>query len=259
MIEELRKTEDLLIEHYNKILGNKNNTGKSKYKHISTIDVVNRFRNKGWIIRTVDGSNTFANHVVRMVHPEMSIDEDRLELVITNSYDGRSKLKVSLGIFRLVCSNGLVVGDIFYSISQKHIGPTVEQDLENKYERLIAEALKLMKGIQLLKSTKVDNIDPKVFKRVLEKISVDAIGEKSTIYDLDFKRLLHPKRPEDEGTGLWETMNVVQEKVINGGVPFLTVHSEKGKVLNLTKKRSNVLNNIKLNKTIFDEFLRLVA
>ena len=58
-------------------------------------------------------------------------------------------------------------------------------------------------------------------------------------------------------------MNVVQEKVINGGITFQIVKSdEDGKSITetkKTKKRSNIYKNMALNQLIFNEFEKLVA
>jgi hypothetical protein len=44
----------------------------------------------------------------------------RPTLVMRNSYDGMWKFSATLGAFRLVCSNGMVIGQKFGSISGKH-------------------------------------------------------------------------------------------------------------------------------------------
>ena len=165
-IETAKQKETMLLDKWTDILTNKENTGKSRYKHIPTMKVAEFFRNKGWIIRTVTGAGKFSNHLVRLVHPDHMIGEDQLEILIKNSYDGRSKLNVSLGIYRLVCSNGLVVGETFESISQKHIGQNIEMELENKYEKLVAQAGRLSTTVEKLKNS--TGIVP---LRLVEKIS----------------------------------------------------------------------------------------
>lgn len=43
-------------------------------------------------------------------------------LIVRNSYDGQTTLSFWLGAMRLVCTNGMVVGDKFASFSKKHRG-----------------------------------------------------------------------------------------------------------------------------------------
>ena len=252
-IETAKEKEAVLLDHWSALLGNTSNLGKSRYKHISTNNVIDFFRKKDWIVRTVQGTNSTARHCVRMVHPELKINDDRVEVVITNSYDRRSKLKIQLGVFRLVCSNGLVVGDIIGTEVQKHIGQNIEMELENKYDKIVAKAVALRDTIDTMKSKSVDVRD------LAEKIAVRAIGVKDSMYKVDVDKLLEPKRPEDAGKDLWTVMNVVQEKVINGGIPFLVEEKDNVVKLKKTKKRSDLYQTGKLNSFIFDEFSKLAA
>ena len=257
-MNDAAKKEELLLDKWTNVLSSENHGGKSRYKHIPTMKVANFFREKGWIIRTVTGSGSLANHLVRLVHPGHMIGEDQLEILIKNSYDGRSKLNVSLGIYRFVCSNGLVVGETFESITQKHIGKNIEVELENKYEKLVAQASKLSNMVKKMKETTI-----KVPLRLVESIAVETIGEKKSMYQVDTEAILKPLREEDEGKDLWSIMNVVQEKVINGGIKYKTSETDKeGKdviELKTTKKRSNIYKNMALNKLIFNEFAKLAA
>ena len=257
-MNDAAKKEELLLGKWTNVLSSENHGGKSRYKHIPTMKVANFFREKGWIIRTVTGSGSLANHLVRMVHPAHKIGEDQLEILIKNSYDGRSKLNVSLGIYRFVCSNGLVVGETFESITQKHIGKNIEMELENKYEKLVAQASKLSDMVKKMKETIV-----KVPLKLVEKIAIETIGKKKGEYSVNTEDIMKPLREEDEGKDLWSIMNVVQEKVINGGISFILEETDEDNKTVLahktTKKRSNIYKNMALNQLIFNEFEKLAA
>ena len=60
------------------------------------------------------------------------------EIVIKNSYDGSTEVKAYCGAYRMVCSNGLVIG---YAMGQgkgiRHIGDNSEKDVEDIIERII--------------------------------------------------------------------------------------------------------------------------
>ena len=49
-------------------------------------------------------------------------DISELKLILRNSYDRAWKFQANLGAFRLICSNGMMIGESFGSISAKHIG-----------------------------------------------------------------------------------------------------------------------------------------
>ena len=54
--------------------------------------------------------------------------------------------------------------------------------------------------------------------------------------------MIEPTRPEDKGTDLWSVFNVVQEKMIRGGVSY---SSPKGKV-----RSAREINNIVASNSI---------
>lgn len=60
------------------------------------------------------------------------------EIIIKNSYDGSTEVKAFGGAYRLVCSNGLVIG---YSIGEgngiRHIGDNTEDNVRDIIEKII--------------------------------------------------------------------------------------------------------------------------
>lgn len=49
-------------------------------------------------------------------------DKSKLKIMVRNSYDGSWKFSMRLGAFRLICSNGAVIGRSFGLLSGKHFG-----------------------------------------------------------------------------------------------------------------------------------------
>ena len=54
-------------------------------------------------------------HMIRFRHadslPSVAVGDSLVEVVLVNSHDGTSSYKLMAGIFRLVCSNGMVVSE----------------------------------------------------------------------------------------------------------------------------------------------------
>lgn len=139
-------------------------------------------------------------------------------IILTNSYDGYNAFTFRVGLFRLVCSNGLVVcTDQFVDISVRHIGYT-----EEKLREIVANAISAvdeqigtfndMRMVELNDEQKTEfAINAVRYRKNLAddaKLDLDAEG----IADL-----LTPTRTEDEGNSLWAVFNVLQEKVTKGG------------------------------------------
>jgi hypothetical protein len=81
-------------------------------------------------------------------------------------------------------------------------------------------------------------IDEKIqFVRESAKIRFNA---EKTLNDLEIVGLLTPNRKDDEGDDLWKVFNVVQEKMIRGGVQ---VSNQRGKVTKMRKIDNIIAQN----------------
>lgn len=134
------------------------------------------------------------------------------ELIIKNSYDGSSALQVEMGIFRLVCTNGLVVkAKDFGSIHVRHTGTAFEA-VQDMIRGMIKNLPKFMEVQRAMQLTELSGIQIQEFAKKAAKIRWD-VAE-----DAQFESLLETVRPEDNGSSLWKVFNVVQEKLLTGGV-----------------------------------------
>lgn len=121
----------------------------SKYDLISTESVVNLMREEGF---TVTQTNTLkprkrdprmVRHFVRMRHESYlkEINGSVPEIMVINANDGSSSLRMEAGLFRFVCSNGLIVkSQEIASARIRHVDVTAERVLE--------EANKVIKSAQ---------------------------------------------------------------------------------------------------------------
>ena len=90
------------------------------YVHISTEKVIDDLEKLGWLPvegsqRKNRGKNTiFSKHMIQFQNPDIMVkgaDGDNAfpRILVTNSHDGMNSFQFRVGIFRLVCSNGLVI------------------------------------------------------------------------------------------------------------------------------------------------------
>jgi hypothetical protein len=192
----------------------------------------------------------FSKHMVAFQNPDIKItgsdgDEAYPRILLTNSHDGMQSFRFSVGIFRLVCSNGLVVADEkFNDFRIKHKGYTFDElrdvvsqavkDLPNK-----VEVMNQMRNRILSEEEK-------------QKLAIDALliraGVKTLEYDQEtIDEILVPKRKEDHGDDLWRVFNVVQEKIINGDFHAALVGAKVRKV----RKIKSFEKDIQVNKDLF--------
>lgn len=101
-------------------------------EHGPLVDTVHQLMEKTYgkttvNVRTLDGGGRIVANLipdeldpVNVRVPGKGDDFIKLHLRLTNSYDGLSKFRGTVGAFRQICSNGMVVGQKFGSISGKH-------------------------------------------------------------------------------------------------------------------------------------------
>lgn len=72
---------------------------------------------------THDGAVLFYQMMFPKVESEIRKgDLVRMQMIVKNSYNGSNTLQIIFGAFRLVCSNGMILGTKFLSFNFKHIG-----------------------------------------------------------------------------------------------------------------------------------------
>ncbi len=94
----------------------------SKYVHVPTIDLIDDMATMGWNVvdvkqrkvRKGEGGGSFGKHMVVFRNDDVVIKSEDGEVVypqilLSNSHDGLSSFQFRAGLFRLICSNGLVI------------------------------------------------------------------------------------------------------------------------------------------------------
>jgi hypothetical protein len=159
-------------------------------------------------------------HITRFQHPDLYIKdpqgmiEARPEVVLINSHDGTRPIQFEMGLFRLVCENGLVIKD-------KDMGSFRERHTKMNFQEvknLIDEKVSGLQGVvnTISKWNMVEMTDKQRYQFAVEalalRLSDDRQPEQYEVMDL-----LSAKRKIDEQPTLWHTYNTVQENMIKGG------------------------------------------
>ena len=145
-----------------------------KYHFIPTIDVIDEIKKNNWHPVSVSEAKVrdedkegYQQHLVRfrhfddLLHPQ----DNAVELLLFNSHDRSKSFSISAGIYRFVCSNGLVVADsVFESYKIKHLGDR-ENDVATAVANITAIKPKLMQKVQTLESIQLSELEKESFAR----------------------------------------------------------------------------------------------
>ena len=242
-----------------------------RYKVTKTEEIVEALAKEGWYPvqakqcrpkKNSKGVRSF--HMIAFQNPNVKINkvyDDGTEevdtfprIILTNSHDGYNSFKFMVGLYRLVCSNGLCISDgEFEKISIRHTHDT-------EFIRIVcSEAVKRVPEIAAtmttMKNTEVTEEQKAELATEVMKIRKDVEEEQK--FDIDeatIMEILEPTRNEDKGDDLWTVFNICQEKMIKGGF------SATGKNDKVRKQRriTSVKKDIEYNRRLWDFAMRYV-
>ena len=223
-----------------------------KYSHIPTERVMDDMSALGWNV--VDAKEIkarknqgFQKHMLVFANPEIIIngnDGDTVfpRILLTNSHDGKNAFTFKAGLFRLVCSNGLVIADEqFGEMKIRHMGydfEALQSLITEMVEKLplTVESMNRFKNKQLSEEQK-------------QKFALEALGLRFDTENKTFNvsEFLTPTRKEDEGNDLWSVFNLVQEKLVGGMVEY-----GSGTKIRKARRIKNFQQDVKLNSELYE-------
>ena len=115
----------------------------TKYSPIATEQIIEKLMSEGffptWATQTKSlkqESKAFAKHMLRFQRHDARQNNQGLypELVLINSHDGLSSYRLMAGLFRVVCSNGMIAGQSYDEIRIKHQGDVIGHVIEGTYK-----------------------------------------------------------------------------------------------------------------------------
>ena len=250
LIKEL--TNDQLIQRAKSIA---NTVGPAegaseKYSFIPTLNIVNLLRDDGWIpvkvqeaITRLPNTMGFQRHMVSFTKPSLVESDKRFNLVLYNSHDRGSAFQLRGGIYRLVCSNGMVIGKDYMSFSHRHLNFEMDKFLESS--RIINQGLlKIADKVEDWTKIKLERPEQLDFAYAAHNM---IYGEREE-YPVLHPTLLTPRRAEDTGNDLWSVYNVIQENVTKGGLNALRSDGRRMK----TKPIRDIIRDKKINEGLWN-------
>lgn len=199
----------------------------------------------------VRGKTGFQKHFVFLQHEDTitSKSEEKFELIIGNSHDRSYAFQLMAGIFRLVCTNGMVVGKQFMSkLNRRHIHTSLKEITDQ-----VSEMGQLAEVIQ----GSIDSMRSRTLKKHEQLTLSDRImrlryGERPEVWPITPELLIEPRREVDRGQSLWNTFNVIQENIIKGGQFDRDRVDPVGRGFFATRGITSAIRDIDLNQGMWD-------
>ena len=239
------------------------NNVSSKYSHIPTDQVIRDMELLGWGV--VDAKQVkarrdvgYQKHLVVFRNPDVVIngdDGDQIfpQVLMTNSHDGKNSFTFTTGLYRMICENGLVVADTEFDVIKiRHLGYDFDT-LQDTIQEIISKLDLTVESMNKMKQTKLD--EKQMFDLAKSFLDMRVEGTGNNYIKTAINDVLTPQRSQDQGNGLWEVFNRVQENIIEGNFEYAT---DSGK-----PRQARVIKNFKqdqvLNQKMFAKALEFAS
>lgn len=235
-----------------------------KYIQANTSTVISDLEKLGWrpvqakqcrMRKNSSGVRSF--HMIAFQNPDIYIEKPDgnggttidayPRIILTNSHDGFNSFKFMVGLFRLVCSNGLVIsGEQFVNMAIRHVNYDFET-LRDVVKKAIENIPNIVCQMNEMKKTVLSEEQKKEIATSVIKIRKNISDDEK--FDIDEKTvmdILMPNREEDKGDDLWTVFNVCQEKMIKGGYAATNSQNKLRKQRSITSIKKDLDFNQKL-------------
>ena len=198
----------------------------SKYAFASSLEVAETIRKELNYIpvyaqeaRTrIEGKGSYTKHMLRFraINSLPVLNGLHFEIVLINSHDRASSLSLSLGIYRMVCSNGLCLGgDIFSTGAMHHTGNGLK-GLGEKLNRLLTQQGRVADTVASMQTKTLSLEDRRAFAGQAVALRYPKLTEGEN--QIMAYRTLRTRRYQDAGEDVFSVYNVVQENLLAGGM-----------------------------------------
>lgn len=227
---------------------NKHESRSDRYTWIPTITILDNLQREGFEpffacqTRVRDQSRReHTKHMLRLRRAGQLTGQQVPEIILLNSHDGSSSYQMLPGLFRGVCTNGLVCGQSFGEVRVPHKGDVVEKVIEGAYEVLgifdrVEENRDAMQSLLLT---------PPAQQAFAKAALTYRFGEDHQ--PVTASQILTPRRYEDRQDDLWSVFNRCQENLLKGGLPGRTAKGKRSH----TRAVKSIDGDVKLNRALW--------
>lgn len=235
---------------------NAHGSRSERYSYIPTVHVLTALRREGFEPFAVHQGGSgdlekreFTKHMIRLRHASnigAAVGSMFPEIVLINSHDGTSSYQLMAGVFRLVCSNGMVVGEgQIEQVRVRHTGNVVPEVVEG-CNRILAQLPGVSEQVREWDSLVLSPGERDAFARA----ALAARYDEDDGAPIQPHKLLAPRRREDAIPTMWNTLNTVQENMIRGGVSYVS-RGDNGTSLRRTREVKGIDQDVRLNRALW--------
>jgi Domain of unknown function (DUF932) len=150
------------------------------------------------------------------------------------------------GMFRHICCNGLVVGDVAHDIRIKHQGNVQGEVIEGAF-RVLDDFQAVDESTEAMKAIELKPEEERAFARAALTLRYGERDEGQPPAPISAEQLIQVRRPEDQGHAVWVCYQRIQEHLTQGGLPGRTVQGRRMR----TREVAGIDRNVALNRALW--------
>jgi hypothetical protein len=232
---------------------------KHTYRFIPTNDVVSALLEAGFEVsaaaqtRGRTGSDpSYAKHMLRfrLARSHISLDEALPECVLVNSHASDSAFILLAGLYRPLCTNGLLcrIGDL--GIIRVPHRKSIVTDVVAGALQIAAQFGRISAAVSAMVSRVLTPAEQLEFARRAFEIRWAKAQQRPA---LDPQKLLAIRRAADDHPTVWHVFNRCQEAVMAGGLRYETRTSR----VITTRKIRNIREDVRINTALWQAAVSL--
>jgi hypothetical protein len=223
-----------------------------RYVHIPTNQVIEDMAKMNWYVSDAKEIRArkrvgYQKHMIVFRNDDVFIkgedgDDVFPQILLTNSHDGTGAFIFRAGLFRLVCSNGLVIStQDFSNMKIRHMGYSFKE-LQGLISSMVDNMPLVVESMNRFRERELSQDEQ--FKFTMEALGI-RFGEDSQNMEIDIQEFLKPERKEDNGNDLWVIYNRIQERLTQGTFSYRTNKVRKA------RKIKNFTQDLELNAKLY--------
>lgn len=234
----------------------------ARYGFVSTVQLLDALREYGFVptqvnsyMRRSEENRGFTKHMIRLRPAGDNLKKLQKgdvvpQIVLVNSHDRSSQFSLFGGLWRLICSNGLMVSD------GAKVEPMIIRHTVSAVDGLLDAAGKLIEQQKFIfeivdEMRKTDLTE----KQALQFASSALALRPERAGKIESAQLLNVRRSEDAGFALWNVFNRTQENLMKGGLTGVTANNRAI----VTRGVTSVNADMHINKGMWQLAMETIA
>ena len=200
-------------------------------------------------------ANNHGTHLLAFADTTQSFEDGtRPEIVLYNSNDGTSSVRLFAGVYRMICSNGIVAGEGFESRTYHN---KKLLSFEDNLRHIVSTLPTMMARVEKMKQVKLDHDQ-------VHDMAVKAVATRWDSFMNDAKRgafatastvndVMRQQRLEDVGNDAWLVFNKMQENVVRGNtfVRSVTETHPEG-IMRKARPINSIKEAVRINRELWN-------